>query len=94
MQPHRVPPPRDDTIARAHLYSNVQAAMAGQRDPGHWYLHHIALPDGPGDFTPYSKPDYVERRLWPLGERIEALAEIFGPDHARVIARRGLEAGQ
>jgi len=36
----------------------------------------------------------VERRLWPLGEQIEALAEIFGPDHARVIARRGLEAGQ
>ena len=94
MQPHWVPPPRDEMTARAHLRSNVHAAMAGQRDPGHWHLHHLALADGPGDFTPYRAPDYAAHGLRPLGEWIEALAEIFGPDHAQVIARRGLEAGQ
>jgi len=94
MQPHRVPPPCDDTTARAHLRANVQAARAGDGDPGHWQLHHIALADGPGDFTPYRAPDYAEHGLRPLGAWTEALSEIFGPDHAQVITRRGLEAGQ
>jgi hypothetical protein len=93
MLPHRIPPPRDDTTARAHLRANVQAAMAA-RDPGHWQLHHIALADGPGDLTPYRAPDYAEHGVWPLGEWLEALAEVFGPGHAQSIARRGLEAGQ
>lgn len=82
MLPHRVPPPRDDTTARAHLHANVQAAEAA-RDPGHWQLHHIALADGPGDFTPYRAPDYAEHALGPLGEWIEALAEIVGPTTRR-----------
>ena len=94
MQPHRVPPPRDDKTTRAYLRANVQAATAGDGDQGHWYLHHIALPDGPGDFTPYRAPDYAEHDVWPPGEWLEALAGVFGPDHAQAIARRGLEAGQ
>jgi hypothetical protein len=93
MQPHRIPLPRDDKTARAHLRANVQAAEAAC-DPGHWQLHHITLADGPGDFTPYRAPGYAEQGLWPFGEWLEALAEIVGPDHAQVIARRGLEAGQ
>ena len=89
MQHHRVPPPRDDKTARA----NVQAAEAACH-PGHWQLHHIALADAPGNFTPYRAPDYAEHGLGPFGEWIEALAEIFGSDHAQIMARRGLEAGQ
>jgi hypothetical protein len=82
--------PRGDKTARAHLRANVQAA-----DSGHWHEHHIALPLGaPGDFTPYQAPGYAEHGLGPFGEWLEALAEILGPDHAQVIAQRGLEAGQ
>jgi hypothetical protein len=60
---------------------------------GHWHLHHIALPGGPGDFTPYEAPDYVEEKLPPLGELVEHLAEVLGMDHVRVIADCGMEAG-
>jgi hypothetical protein len=94
MQPHRVPPPRDDKAARAHLQANIEAAADASLDPGHWPLHHIALPGGPGDFTPYQAPEYAEHSLWPFGEWLEALADVLGPDHAQCIARRGLEAGQ
>jgi hypothetical protein len=93
MQPHRVPPPRDDAITRACPRANIQAAIAGDGIRGHWYLHYIALPDSLGDFTPYQTPDYAERGLRPPGEWLEALAEVFGPNHAQSIARRGLEAG-
>ena len=75
MQPHRVPPPHDDTTTRAYPRANVQAATAGDRNPGHWYPHHIALPDSPGDFTPYQTPDYAERDVRPPGEWLEALAD-------------------
>jgi hypothetical protein len=94
MQPARVPPPHDDKSAREHRHANFQAAASASHDPGHWHLHHIALLDGPGDFTPYRAPDYAAHGLFPFGEWLEAMAEIFGPDHAQVIARRGLEAGQ
>lgn len=84
--------------ARKQLRSQVSAAATAAaqdwRHAGHWHLHHIALPDGPGDFTPYRAPDYAEHGLLPFGEWIEAMAGIFGRDHAQVIARRGLEAGQ
>ena len=90
-------PARDDQ-ARGQLRGQVtaahDAAAAGWRHPGHWELHHIALPgDGPGDFTPYRAPDYAEHGLSPLAF-LERLAEILGPDHARAITQRGLEAGQ
>jgi hypothetical protein len=91
---HRVPPPRDEKTTRAHLRANLQAAMAGDGDPGHWYLHHIALPDSLGDFTPYQTPDYAEHGARSPGEWLEALADVFGHNHAQSIARLGLEAGQ
>ena len=94
MQPYRVPPPRDDKAVRAHLRANIQAAAGASLDPGHWHLHHIGLPVGPGDFTPYQAPEYAEQGLWPFGEWLEALADVLGADHAQGIARRGLEAGQ
>ena len=73
----------------------ADAAARDGREPGHWQLHHIALPgDGPGDFTPYQAPGYAEHGLRPFGEWLEALAELLGPDHAQVIAQRGREAGQ
>jgi hypothetical protein len=66
------------------------------KHPGHWQLHHIADPTGgPSDFTPFRAPDYAEETLSPLGEWLERLGEILGPDHAAVIAERGrqMEAG-
>jgi hypothetical protein len=84
--------------ARARLLGQVTAAVAAApgagKHPGHWHLHHIALPDGPGDFTPYQAPEYAEDGLWPFGEWLKVLADVLGPDHAQGIARRGLEAGQ
>jgi hypothetical protein len=83
--------------ARARLLGQVTAAAAAApgtgKHPGHWQLHFIALPDGPGDFTPYPAPDYVEEQLSPLGELLERLAEMLGPGYACAIAQRGLEAG-
>jgi hypothetical protein len=54
---------------------------------------HIALPGGPGDFTPYEAPEYVEQELSPLGQLVEHLAEVLGMDHVRVIADCGMETG-
>ena len=90
---HQTPEER----ARARLQAQVTAAAevspgAGKHE-GHWHLHHLALTSGPGDFTPYQAPDYIEEQLSPLGEFLEHLAEILGPDYARVIAERGPEAG-
>jgi hypothetical protein len=97
MQPHSAGRPRDDAETRGHLTANVDAAariaQAGGADPGHWHLHHIALPDGtPADFTPFRAPDYAEQAHSPLGEWLERLAEILGPDHAAGIAERGRQA--
>jgi hypothetical protein len=49
---------------------------------------------GPGDFTPYEAPEYVEEELSPFGELVEHRAETLGLDHARAIAGRGMEAGE
>jgi hypothetical protein len=80
-------PPQDK--ARPRLQAQVTAAAAAApiagKHQGHWHLHHIALPVGPDDSTPYQAPEY---------ELPERLAEALGPDHARAIARRGLEARQ
>ena len=63
------------------------------KHPGHWHLHHIALPAaGPGDFTPYRAPDYAEETFGPHEPLLELLGELFDIDHAKGIARRGLEA--
>jgi hypothetical protein len=92
--PHQTP----EQKARARLQAQVTAAAAAARGagkhPAHWQLHHIALTSGPGDFTPYPAPQYAEDELSPFGELLERLAEILGPDHARTIAQRGLEAAQ
>jgi hypothetical protein len=84
--------------ARARLLAQVlgaaAAAEAAGKHEGDWRLHHIALPEGPGDFTPYPVPEYAEEELSPLGQLLERLAEALGPDHAPAIAQHGLEAGQ
>ena len=89
MQPHTVPKPHDDKTVRAHLLANVQAA-----DSGYWKEHHIALPCGSGDFTPYGIPEYAEQEFAVHEPLLEFLAELFTVDHARAISQRGLEAGQ
>jgi hypothetical protein len=90
--PHQTP----EEKARARLQAQVTAAAAAAdgagKHEGHWHLHHIALTSGPGDFTPYEGPEFVEEELSPLVELLEHLAEILGLDYARVIAERGLEA--
>jgi hypothetical protein len=98
MTRHKTP----EEEARARLHAQILGAVGAAgvapgmgRHPGHWQLHHIALPGGgPGDFTPYQAPEYIEEELSPFGELLEHLAEILGPDHAQAIALRGLEAGQ
>ena len=99
MQPHSAGRPRDDTTAREHLAANVDAAgrasLAGGADPGHWQMHHIALPaGGPGDFTPYRAPDYAEEQHLVHEPLLEVLAGLFGVDHVSALRHRGLEAGQ
>jgi hypothetical protein len=84
--------------ARTWLYAQVTAAAAAAtaagKHEGHWHLHYLALPAGPGDFTPYQAPEYAEEELSPFGELLQHLAEALSPDHAPAIAERGLEAGQ
>lgn len=82
--------------ARARLLAQVlgAAAEAAGKHEGDWRLHHIALSAGPGDFTPHPVPEYAEEELAPFSQLLERLAEALGPDHARTIAQRGLEAGQ
>jgi len=96
MLPAAVPPPKDDATRRAHLRANVQAAAAGDRHPGDWRSHSWFTVDAPGDFTPVAAPEYAELRdgLPSLGSLLEHLGLWLGPDHAQVIAQRGLEAGQ
>ncbi len=97
MQPHSAGRPRDDAAARDHLAANVDAAghAHGDLDPGHWHLHHIALPDGrPGDFTPYRAPEYAEQQTGVHEPLLEWLAGLLTLDHAAAVAQRGLEAGQ
>jgi hypothetical protein len=84
--------------ARVRLHAQVTAAAAAAtaagKHEGHWHLHFAALLAGPGDFTPYQAPEYAEEELSPFAELLERLTEAFGPDHARAIVQRGLEAGQ
>jgi hypothetical protein len=90
--------PQTPAEARARLQAQVTAAAAAasavSKHQGHWHLHFAALPAGPGDFTPYQAPEYAEEELSPFAELLERLAEALGPDHARAITQRGLEAGQ
>jgi len=83
--------------ARAMLHAQVAAAAAAApvagKHEGDWHLHLIALASGPGDFTPYEAPEYVEEELSPFGELAAHLDEVLGLDHAQVIAERGIEAG-
>ena len=68
--------------ARARLRGQVTAAadlaaLDGQH-PGHWQLHHIALPaDRPGDFTPIRPPEYAEQEASSVGELLGYLAEFM-----------------
>jgi hypothetical protein len=91
--PRHPPTPARDLL-RHQVNAAARLAALDGRHPGHWHLHHTALPDGPGDFTPYPAPYYAEHGLWPPGEWLVVLAELVGPDHAQVIAQRGREAGQ
>ena len=88
--------PQEKAWARllAQVLGASAAAEAAGKHEGDWRLHHIALPAGPGDLTPYPVPEYAEEELSPLGQLLERLAEVLGPDYARATAQRGLEAGQ
>jgi hypothetical protein len=83
--------------ARTRLQGQVSAAAwaapATGKHESHWHLHFIALPGGPGDFTPYEAPEYVEEELSPFGELLGHLAGVLGLDHAHVTAGRDMEAG-
>ena len=43
------------TMLQAPVTSAAAAAPVAGKHEGHWYLHHIALPSGLGDFT-YEAP--------------------------------------
>lgn len=96
MLPAAVPPPKADATRRAHLRANVQAATAGDGHPGDWQSHAWYAVSSPGDFTPVNAPDYAELRdgLPSLGSLLEHLSRWLAPDHAQIIAQRGIEAGQ
>jgi hypothetical protein len=74
----------------SHVSAAVAAAEAAGQHEGQWHLRPIALPDGPGDFTPY---EYAEAELSPFGELLGRLSEVLGPDHTQAIAEREVEAG-
>jgi hypothetical protein len=54
------------------------------------------MPRSPGDFTLVKPPEYAELdgALLVLGDLLEYLGDLLGPDHPQVIAKRGLEAAQ
>jgi hypothetical protein len=65
------------------------------KHPGHWQLHHTALPSGgPGDFTPYRAPEHAEQEFGVHEQLLEFVAELFTVDHAQAIAQRGLDASR
>lgn len=69
------------------------AAVGGDGHPGHWSLHHFAIHDGPGDFTPFTPPDYIEVTYWLLPGWLTGPSGILGPDHAHPGRPAELEAG-
>jgi hypothetical protein len=83
--------------ARARLQAQVSAASAVAEQSGvhegHWRLHHTVLTSGPGDFTPYNAPEFVEEVLSPFGEWLEQFAELLGLEHGQAVAGHELEAG-
>jgi hypothetical protein len=88
--------------ARAQLLAQVLGAAAAApgagEHPGHWSLHHIALPAGPGDFTPQPAPEYVEEEYGVFAQLAEMLGvgELLGLDGGRgpLPAEAQAEAGQ
>jgi hypothetical protein len=92
MLPAMTPKPRTDIEHRAHLRANVQAAAAGDGHPGEWSLHHFAVHDSPGDFTPFAPQEHIDTEFGFLPDWLTHLAEILGPDHAQIIAKRGRTA--
>jgi hypothetical protein len=79
--------------ARARLLARVLGASAaaearGQHE-GHWQLHHIALPRGPGDFTSYLAPEYVEEKYGILA----LISELLGLERHLGAPGREMEAG-
>jgi hypothetical protein len=99
MLPARVPRPKDDATARAHLRANVQAAAGGDAHPGHWESHSwLRLPAAPGDFTPVTAPDYAEIHEGPIAQLFQYLRDV-GPDLSwltaeHMVAQHAAEAGQ
>jgi hypothetical protein len=75
--------------------ASTDATVSSWRHPGHWELHHTALPgDGPGDFTPYRAPEYAEQEYRVHEPLLERLAELLTFDHSAAITQRGMEAGR
>jgi len=62
--------------------------MAGHEvHPGDWRLHHISLPEGPGDFTPVRRDAHQEEERSAFDAVLDLLAGLAG-------GRLGAEAGQ
>lgn len=91
---HQTPEAKARARLQAQVLSAATAAPAMGVHESHWQLHHAALTSGPGDFTPYQAPDYIEEELSPLGELLEQLGELLGLDHGQAETGHELEAGQ
>ena len=92
MRPHWVPPPRDDKAALT-CRPTSRPPQTPVRIPATGSCTTSPSRTAPAT-SPHRAPGYAEQVVWPFGEWLDALAEIFGPDHAQVIAQRGREAGQ
>jgi hypothetical protein len=73
---------------RLHPHARLQKTPDGlpagyetSKHPGHWELHHVALPGNrPGDFTPVRLPDYAEETSSPIRELVEHVLDVITSD--------------
>jgi hypothetical protein len=90
--------PQRDTPGRSKLIDASRHAEQTGQHPGHWHLHHLALPaERPGDFTPFRTPEYAEDAATPHGELWRFLAKSLlglGATQRVLEHQAGLEAGQ
>ena len=86
---HQTPEERARATLQAQIAGAAAASPAMGVHEGHWQLHHIALPRGPGDFMPYPVPEYVEEEFGILA----LLGELLGLEYYLGAPGREMEAG-
>lgn len=69
--------------------------LTGEVHPGDWRLHHISLPEGPGDFTPVRRDAHQEEEHSAFDVVLDLLGGLVPglPEKEREHAEADREAG-